>query len=117
MYRRIPCNRREGSGDNRTTAINVFDGPGQRFVPGQSTAYKDNQGIYTAVPGAKLKKNLHGPSMILSSFRFVMNKRGSFELPKLPCWSPGSSRTMPGVPGPTMIDTELYGLHPGSGRI
>ncbi|KAH3707396.1 hypothetical protein DPMN_066802 [Dreissena polymorpha] len=31
MYRRIACNRREGSGDNRTTAAIVLDGPGKNM--------------------------------------------------------------------------------------
>ncbi|KAH3752778.1 hypothetical protein DPMN_187404 [Dreissena polymorpha] len=29
--------------------------------------------------------------------------------PKLPCWPFGGSRKLPGVPGPTRIDTELQG--------
>ncbi|KAH3739793.1 hypothetical protein DPMN_046483 [Dreissena polymorpha] len=95
-YRRIPCNSREGSSDNRITDVMALDSTVPEMC---SRTIKNAHGQPKHRYGCR--QTLYGCSRTLHG-TYTDNPGCCY----LPDWPPGPPRKMPDVPGPTRIDTD-----------
>ena len=107
LYRRVPCKRREKSGDNLTTAVMFLNGPWSELccrtvidAHGQPRhKFSCSRTLY-GCPWTLFR----GPSRILQASRTFTDQSRSLNFPKMPCFpheAEGNSRTFHDLQGST----------------